>query len=76
MTSLAQTFAEARDHARKGGDHRGEGCGWVGSVAAGLERMIAIQCEAYPASWPEADKREMAEQHLFGRARTINGEPK
>lgn len=29
MTSLAQSFAEARDHARKGGDHRGEGCGWV-----------------------------------------------
>lgn len=31
-----------------------------------LDRMIAIQCEAYPSDWSDADKREMAEIHLFG----------
>jgi hypothetical protein len=45
MTSLAQTFAEARDHARKGGDHRGEGCGFVDGVqpfeAPTLKRYFA-----------------------------------
>lgn len=33
-----------------------------------LDRMIAIQCEAYPSDWSDADKREMAEIHLFGSA--------
>lgn len=32
-----------------------------------VDRMIAIQAEAYPCDWPEADRREMAEIHLFGR---------
>ncbi|MDF2382448.1 hypothetical protein JMG10_13280 [Nostoc ellipsosporum NOK] len=32
------------------------------------ERMIAIQMTAYPAHWTEEESREMAEQHLFGRA--------
>ena len=32
-----------------------------------LESMIAIQMTAYPNDWPEADKREVAEFHLFGR---------
>ncbi len=31
------------------------------------QHMIAIQAEAYPSDWPEADRREMAEIHLFGR---------
>lgn len=29
-----------------------------------LDRMIDIQCEAYPAHWDEADKRELAIEHL------------
>ena len=33
------------------------------------ERMIAVQMTAYPNDWPEADKREAAELHLFGTAR-------
>lgn len=31
-----------------------------------LDSMVAAQMQAYPDSWPEADKREMAERHLFG----------
>lgn len=31
-----------------------------------LESMIRIQMEAYPDSWPDADKREAAVLHLFG----------
>jgi len=36
-------------------------------IGTGVGRMIAIQMGAYPDSWPDADKREMAELHLFGR---------
>lgn len=36
------------------------------ALAERTERMIAIQMTAYPASWTEEEKREMAEQHLFG----------
>lgn len=32
-----------------------------------LDRMIATQMGAYPDSWTDADKREVAELHLFGR---------
>lgn len=32
MTSLAQSFAEARDTARKGGEHQAEGCGFVDGI--------------------------------------------
>ena len=35
------------------------------------ERMIAVQMTAYPSDWPEAEKREAAELHLFG---TRNGD--
>lgn len=31
-----------------------------------LDRMIAIQATAYPDHWPDADRRELAEKHLFG----------
>ena len=33
-----------------------------------LEAMTQIQMQAYPASWTPADKREMAEKHLFAQA--------
>jgi hypothetical protein len=36
-------------------------------MASCLERMISTQMSAYPESWPEADKREVAKLHLFGR---------
>lgn len=39
----------------------------VEQLGASLERMIATQMGAYPDAWPEADKREVAEQQLFGR---------
>ena len=39
---------------------------WM-ETEAPLDRMIEIQMGAYPDSWPEADKREMAELHLFGK---------
>jgi hypothetical protein len=35
-------------------------------LGAALDRMIAIQATAYPTHWSAADKRELAEQHLFG----------
>jgi hypothetical protein len=35
-------------------------------INAATERMIATQMTAYPADWSDADKREMAERHLFG----------
>ncbi len=35
-------------------------------IDAATERMIAIQMTAYPADWSDADKRELAERHLFG----------
>lgn len=38
----------------------------LSSLGASLDRMIATQMTAYPSSWSDADKREMAEQHLFG----------
>ncbi len=31
------------------------------------ERMIAIQMAGYPSGWTDLERREMAEQHLFGR---------
>lgn len=34
------------------------------NLGASVERMIAIQTEAYPSDWPEADKREAAIKHL------------
>jgi hypothetical protein len=37
-------------------------------LQAGLGRMLAIQMSAYPSHWSDADKREMAELHLFGKA--------
>lgn len=44
----------------------------LASVGAELdarcERMVAIQCAAYPDHWTGDEKREMAERHLFGRA--------
>lgn len=66
MTSLAQSFAEARDHARKGGEYSAEGPGFLAPLGNALDRMIAIQMTAYPAAWSDADKREMAERELFG----------
>lgn len=38
----------------------------VRQLGAKLERMIAVQMAAYPSGWTEEEKREMAEQHLFG----------
>ena len=35
-------------------------------MAVATERMIAVQMTAYPNDWPEAEKREAAELHLFG----------
>lgn len=32
-----------------------------------LGDMIEIQMQSYPVGWSEDDKREMAEQHLFGK---------
>jgi hypothetical protein len=37
------------------------------SIGASLDRMVAVQIAAYPDHWTSAEKREMAEQHLFGR---------
>jgi hypothetical protein len=37
-----------------------------------LNSMIHTQMAAYPDSWDEADKREMAERHLFGRHTSEN----
>lgn len=39
------------------------------ALGARLESMIRTQMEAYPADWSDADKREMAEWHLFGSER-------
>ena len=36
-------------------------------IGDATERMICTQMTAYPSDWPEIDKREMAELHLFGR---------
>lgn len=33
-----------------------------------LDNMVRIQMGSYPSDWSEADRREMAEWHLFGRA--------
>jgi hypothetical protein len=38
----------------------------LNAMDAHRERMIAIQSEAYPDHWSAAERREMAEQHLFG----------
>lgn len=35
------------------------------SLGIHLESMIAIQATAYPSHWSEADRRELAERHLF-----------
>lgn len=43
-------------------------------LASSLNTMIETQMAAYPESWSAADKREMAELHLFGR-RNSTGEP-
>jgi hypothetical protein len=37
-----------------------------------LERMIRLQMQAYPDHWPEEDRRDLAERHLFGK-RTPSG---
>lgn len=34
-----------------------------------LDRMVTIQMTAYPAAWTEAERREAAEEYLFGRQR-------
>jgi hypothetical protein len=34
------------------------------NLGASVERMIAIQSEAYPSDWSDADKREVAMKHL------------
>lgn len=34
-----------------------------------LARMIEIQAASYPLHWSYEDRREMAEQHLFGIVR-------
>jgi hypothetical protein len=36
-------------------------------LSASLDRMVDIQCSAYPDHWSDEDRREMAELHLFGR---------
>jgi hypothetical protein len=33
-----------------------------------VERMVAVQMHAYPSSWTEEERREMAERNLFGGA--------
>lgn len=66
----ARMFAEARDTARKGGEYRGEGPGFLSPLGSALERMIAIQMTAYPPAWSDDDKREMAERYLFGEKRS------
>lgn len=35
-----------------------------------VERMVAVQMHAYPSSWTEEERREMAERYLFGSARS------
>lgn len=40
----------------------------TGALSDSLERMVVIQMEAYPRHWTEAERREMAERHLFGGA--------
>jgi hypothetical protein len=35
-------------------------------LGSSVERMIAIQESAFPNDWSPADKRELAEKHLFG----------
>jgi hypothetical protein len=39
----------------------------VSGIGSGVENMIRIQMTAYPNDWSDEDKREMAQQHLFGR---------
>ena len=38
--------------------------GLADELGKALERLIAIKMEAYPSAWSQADKREMAIQHL------------
>ena len=40
-------------------------------IAASAERMIELQIEAYPTGWTDAEYREMAVLHLFGRAEHV-----
>lgn len=35
------------------------------SLGVCLDQMIETQMRAYPDTWSNADRREMAEQHLF-----------
>jgi hypothetical protein len=37
-----------------------------------IERMILVQMQAYPAHWPEQDRRELAEHHLFGKPMPVD----
>lgn len=67
VRELSKDFAAARDTAKSLGEHRGEGPGFVGRLHSGLERMIETQMTAYPSGWSDADRRELAELHLFGR---------
>lgn len=40
-------------------------------IDAAVERMIAIQSEAYPAHWTPAERREMAERDLLAGRRLV-----
>lgn len=33
-----------------------------------LDRMVTIQMTAYPSAWTEAERREAAEEYLFGQS--------
>lgn len=43
-------------------------CDLAAELGAANDRMIAIQMEAYPSGWAEADRREMAELYFQGSA--------
>jgi len=38
------------------------------SLGVCLNRMIELQMQAYPNCWDDAERREEAEKHLFGRS--------
>lgn len=39
----------------------------VEDLGSASERMIQITMLSYPNDWSDQDKRELAQQHLFGR---------
>lgn len=68
MTSLAQSFAEARDHARKGGEYLAEGCGWSPELLADMRAFDRDLAE-------HRDRIATAERELADiRARLGGGE--